>query len=104
ARIPEILGFWAYNLRKLALKSSTKCNRCFHALPAYAGGKRKLNPWIFGRLAEILSPSVWLEMAFADAFVGGGSVSMFAKAQGFGELYCNDWSYRSQLILEGLIA
>ncbi len=78
--------------------------KLMNALPAYKGGKRRLIPWIFYSLNQVLPYACWSELTFIDAFMGGGSVSIHAKACGFGELHCNDWSYRSQLIFEGLIA
>lgn len=76
----------------------------FFALPPYFGGKRQLLPLIFARLAEICPVSCWSNLRFIDVFTGGGSVSLHAKAMGFGELHCNDWSPLSQLILQGLLA
>lgn len=81
--------------------------RSFHwhqALPTYLGGKRKLLPWIFGRLAAVIPPQQWKNLVFADPFVGGGAVSLFAKRQGFQQVLSNDWSDRSQLIIQGLLS
>ncbi len=75
----------------------------FQALPSYPGGKRRLVSWIFGQLEEIIKPFYWSDLTLVDAFVGGGAISMYAKAQGF-SLKCNDWSNRSQIVLEALIA
>lgn len=75
----------------------------FQALPPYFGGKRKLIPWIFGQLAQIIPPAHWSEHSFADAFVGGGSISLYVKAQGFREVLANDWSTRSQIVIQGLL-
>lgn len=75
----------------------------YHALPSYFGGKRKLVPWIFGTLATVIPPEKWPEHRFLDAFLGGGSVSLFAKAQGFQQILANDWSDRSQIIGKALL-
>lgn len=77
--------------------------RMYNALPAYPGGKRRLNRWIFGTLAQVVPPRRWSQLTFIDGFVGGGAVSLYAKTQGFKQLIVNDWSDRSQLIIEGLL-
>lgn len=75
----------------------------FKALPPYLGGKRKLLPWIFGHLKRVVPDSQWPDLTFADAFVGGGSISLFAKLNGFRQVLANDWSSRSQLVIQGLL-
>ena len=60
--------------RKLALWS---------ALPPYLGGKRRLCPLIFREVDRILPRRLWRGLTFLDGFLGGGSVSLYAKAQGF---------------------
>ncbi len=75
----------------------------FQALPPYMGGKRKLIPWIFQALSEICPTSIWENRIFIDAFTGGGSISLYAKAQGFKKVLSNDVSERSQLIIRGLL-
>lgn len=75
----------------------------FQALPPYFGGKRKLIPWIFSHLAQAIPPHQWQDLTFIDAFMGGGSISLFAKAQGFKNILTNDWSFRSQLIGRALL-
>lgn len=75
----------------------------FLALPPYLGGKRRLVPWIFDTLATAVPIFTWSGLTFLDAFVGGGAVSLFAKFQGFQQLYCNDWSERSQIIIGALL-
>jgi len=72
-------------------------------LPPYFGGKRKLLPWILKELASVLSPSQWSNSTFLDAFMGGGSVSLAAKALGFKQIFANDWSHRSQVIGNALL-
>ncbi|MEP7028436.1 MAG: hypothetical protein ABI960_07565, partial [Candidatus Eisenbacteria bacterium] len=59
--------------RKLALWS---------ALPPYLGGKRRLCPLIFREVDRIVPRRHWPTMTFLDGFLGGGSVSLYAKAQG----------------------
>ncbi len=55
----------------------------FRALPPYLGGKRKLCPVIFREIDRLLPRRHWQGRTFYDAFLGGGSVSLYAKAQGF---------------------
>lgn len=75
----------------------------FAALPPYLGGKRRLIPWIFQTLGKASTPSSWRQLTFIDAFVGGGAVSLYAKSQGFRQLQCNDWSQRSQTVIQALL-
>ena len=63
-------------------------NRIMNGLPKFFGGKRK-----FVKL--ILAKSVGT--TFADGFLGGGSVALYAKVQGFSVL-CNDISFLSEQI------
>ena len=53
------------------------------ALPPYLGGKRRLCPLIFREIDRIVPRRRWRDLTFLDAFLGGGSVSLYAKAQGF---------------------
>lgn len=53
------------------------------ALPPYLGGKRRLCPLIFREIHRLIPRNQWPELTFLDGFLGGGSVSLFAKAQGF---------------------
>jgi hypothetical protein len=53
------------------------------ALPPYLGGKRRLCPLIFREIDRIVPRRRWPGLTFLDAFLGGGSVSLYAKAQGF---------------------
>lgn len=75
----------------------------FNALPPYFGGKRRLIPWIFKHLSEIHPPAQWADLTFLDPFAGGGSISLFAKAQGFKTVQTNDWSGRSQIVAQALL-
>src|ERR687898_542334 len=74
----------------------------FRALPAYLGGKRRLTPLIFAALNEVVPREEWSGAIFLDPFLGGGSVSLHAKAVGF-EVHCNDVAFRSALIGHALI-
>jgi hypothetical protein len=74
----------------------------FRALPPYLGGKRRLCPLIFAAIASAVPRDRWATMRFLDPFLGGGAVSLFAKAQGF-EVRCNDFAERSALIGRALI-
>jgi len=78
--------------------------RPFLALPRYFGGKRRLCPLIFREIDLVVPRRRWPELTFADAFLGGGSASLFAKGQGFGTVVCNDLARRSTVVGEALIA
>ncbi|KPJ59676.1 MAG: hypothetical protein AMJ46_10000 [Latescibacteria bacterium DG_63] len=67
------------------------------ALPPYFGGKRKLLGHIFKHLPKPGEAGV-----FVDAFLGGGSVSLFAKARGY-RVLCNDIALRSYVVGKALI-
>lgn len=69
----------------------------FDALPPYFGGKRRLLGHIF---RELPPPSE--APLFADAFLGGGAVSLFAKARGY-QVLCNDLAERSVLVGRALV-
>jgi site-specific DNA-adenine methylase len=71
--------------------------RFFDALPAYYGGKRKLVKEIFK-----LAPPASDAPVFADAFMGGGSVSVMAKALGY-KVMGNDIAERSYIVGKGLV-
>ncbi|TET98123.1 MAG: hypothetical protein E3J29_03905 [Dehalococcoidia bacterium] len=74
-----------------------------HALPAYLGGKRQLCPVLFALLGEAIEHDRWHGMTFVDPFMGGGSVSLYAKAAGF-RVLCNDLALRSAVVGRALIA
>jgi adenine-specific DNA methylase len=80
--------------RKLAL---------WGALPPYLGGKRRLCPTIFREIDRLVPRAHWGRVAFLDAFLGGGSVSLYAKAQGFRVTAC-DIAERAIVVGEALIA
>jgi len=65
----------------------------FKALPAYFGGKQKLA----GKIISHAEGKV-----FIDAFLGGGSVSLWAKAKGY-KVIANDYAYRSYIAGKALI-
>ena len=67
------------------------------ALPSYFGGKRKLLGPIFKHLPGPAEAPV-----FVDAFVGGGSVSLYAKARGY-KVLCSDIAERSHIVGKALI-
>lgn len=69
----------------------------FDALPAYFGGKRRLVTRIFKHLPPPAQAPV-----LADAFLGGGAVSLFAKARGY-RVLCNDIAERSVIVGKALI-
>ncbi len=68
----------------------------FQSLPSYFGGKRKL-------VKQIFKPIKKTDGVFIDAFLGGGSVSLYAKAKGY-KVISNDISFRSYIIGRAIIA
>jgi adenine-specific DNA methylase len=73
------------------------------ALPPYLGGKRRLCPLIFREVDGVLPRRHWAGLTFLDGFLGGGSVSLYAKAQGFRVVAC-DIAERAITVGEALIA
>lgn len=69
----------------------------FQALPPYFGGKRRLVGEIFKHVPPPAEAPV-----FIDAFLGGGSVSLYAKARGY-EVLANDIAERSHIVGKALI-
>jgi adenine-specific DNA methylase len=67
------------------------------ALPPYFGGKRRLLGRIFKHLPKPQDAPV-----LVDAFLGGGSVSLFAKGRGY-RVVCNDIALRSYIVGKALI-
>jgi hypothetical protein len=51
-------------------------------LPPHLGGKRRLCPTIFREVDRILPRKLWPGLTLLDGFLGGGSVSLYAKVQG----------------------
>jgi hypothetical protein len=67
------------------------------ALPPYFGGKRRLLGRIFKHVPKPDEAPI-----FVDAFLGGGSVSLFAKGRGY-RVVCNDIALRSHVVGKALI-
>lgn len=74
------------------------------SLPPFNGGKRRLAGLIFGAIDRIVPRSTWPSLTFVDAFLGGGAISLFAKAQGFSRVISIDIARRSVIVGEALIA
>lgn len=72
-------------------------NRVFGALPPYLGGKRRL----LGEIFRLL-PGPDKAPVFIDGFLGGGAVSLYAKARGY-QVLCNDVAQRSSIVGQALI-
>ncbi len=72
------------------------------ALPPYLGGKRRLCPIIFREIDRTIPRRLWRTLTLLDAFHGGGSVSLFAKAQGFRVVAC-DIAERAIIIGRALV-
>jgi adenine-specific DNA-methyltransferase len=79
--------------RKLALWS---------ALPPYLGGKRRLCPLIFREVDRLVPRRLWANLTFVDGFLGGGSVSLYAKAQGF-RVVATDIAERAIVVGDALV-
>ncbi len=84
-------------------KSRTKRLAIWSALPPYLGGKRKLCPLIFREVDRLLPRRQWPYLVFLDAFLGGASVSLYAKAQGLKVVAC-DIAERSIVVGQALIS
>ena len=67
------------------------------ALPPYFGGKRRLLGRIFKHVPKPEECPV-----LVDAFMGGGSVSLFGKARGY-RVVANDIAFRSYIVGKSLI-
>ena len=76
----------------------------FDALPCYIGGKRRLVGRIFGEINAIIPRRIWPRLVFLDAFMGGGSVALYAKCQNFGKVIGTDLALRSVTVGQALIA
>lgn len=72
-------------------------HRMFEALPSYFGGKRRL----LGAIFKWVPPPTEAP-TFIDPFLGGGSVSLMAKARGH-RVVCNDIADRSVIAGKALI-
>jgi 16S rRNA G966 N2-methylase RsmD len=73
-------------------------------LPPFNGGKRRLAGLIFGAIDRVVPKALWSSLTFVDGFLGGGAISLFAKAQGFGRVISIDIAGRSVVVGEALIA
>lgn len=74
----------------------------FSALPNYMGGKRRLCPVIFREIAAVHPTRTWPDLTLLDPFMGGGSVALYAKAQGF-KVLANDLARRCYLVGKGIV-
>ena len=74
----------------------------FGALFPYLGGKRRLCPLIFREVDRLLPRRLWPGRTFLDGFLGGGSVSLYAKALGF-RVVTTDIAERSIVVGRALI-
>lgn len=72
------------------------------ALPPYLGGKRKLCAIIFREVDRVLPREHWHGATLLDAFQGGGSISLYAKALGHNAVSC-DLATRAIVIGRALI-
>src|SRR5712691_1071058 len=86
----------------MTMLKSRKRLTIWSALPPYLGGKRRLCPLIFREVDRILPRRSWHDLTFLDGFLGGGSVSLYAKAQGF-RVIATDIAERSITIGRALI-
>jgi adenine-specific DNA-methyltransferase len=84
-------------------QSTTRRHSYLGALIPYLGGKRRLCPVIFREIDRVISREHWPNLVFLDGFLGGGSVSLYAKAQGF-SVISTDLATRSIVIGDALIA
>ena len=60
------------------------------SLPPFNGGKRRLAGLIFGAIDRVVGRAAWPSLTFVDGFLGGGSIALYAKAQGFGRVIAID--------------
>jgi len=84
-------------------RGSRKRLSIFSGLPPYLGGKRRLCPTFFREIDRLIPRQSWADLTFLDGFLGGGSVSLFAKAQGF-RVIGTDIAERAIVVGEALIA
>ncbi|WP_373532500.1 DNA adenine methylase [Vampirovibrio sp.] len=82
---------------------TTVSSRFLSILPAYFGGKRTLAPWIFNTLQHAIPQKEWDQSEFIDLFMGGGSISLFAKTQGFKKICAVDCAGRSKIVAEAAL-
>ena len=72
------------------------------ALPPYLGGKRRLCGTIFREIDRLVPRRTWANLTLLDGFLGGGSVSLYSKAQGL-RVVATDIAERSITIGRALI-
>jgi len=84
------------------MHKSRKKLSLWSALPPYLGGKRRLCPLIFREIDRLVPRRTWRDLTFLDAFLGGGSVSLYGKAMGF-KVVATDIATRSITIGRALI-
>ena len=88
-----------------AIRKRTRSRRklaFFGSLYPYLGGKRRLCPVIFREIDGLLPRRHWAGRTFLDGFLGGGSVSLYAKAMGF-RVVATDIAERSIVVGQALI-
>ncbi len=83
-------------------RSTTRRLPFFAALFPYLGGKRRLCPLIFREIDRLLPRREWAGRTFLDGFLGGGSVGLYAKAQGW-RVVATDIAERSITVGRALI-
>jgi DNA adenine methylase len=89
----------ARNVREVAKRRSL---RIFDAIPPYLGGKRAMLADIFREISRHIDTSRWKDTTFIDGFVGGGSVSIYAKAH-FKSVVGNDLSEHTATIARAVL-
>lgn len=76
--------------------------KAFSALPNYFGGKQRLAAIIFREIAKVYPEHRWTELTLLDPFMGAGSISLYAKAQGF-KVLSNDLAWRCWVVGRAVI-
>src|SRR5712691_8987722 len=84
------------------MMKSRKKLTIWSALAPYLGGKRRLCSLILREIDRLVPRRLWAGRTFLDGFLGGGSVSLYAKAQGF-RVVATDIAERSITIGRALI-
>src|SRR2546422_3622052 len=74
------------------------------ALPLFNGGRRRLAGLIFGAIDRVVPRRSWPSLTFVDAFMGGGAIGLFAKAQNCGRVIGIDVALRSVIVGQALLA
>src|SRR2546425_2605948 len=76
--------------------------KMWSALYPYLGGKRRLCSIIFREIDRVVPHRLWSGLTFLDAFLGGGSVALYTKAQGF-KVIATDIAERAIIVGQALI-